>query len=203
MKEYPTISRVIQRDIDVYAFDKLDGSNIRVEWSKKRGFYKFGSRHCLIDSSHETLGESISLIQDSFVELDRIFRDQRYESAVAFFEFFGDNSCFGNHIKEPHRVILIDVAPYKKGILTPDKFLKLFDGLYIPNLVYRGRIGVEAENKIRNAEFDGITFEGVVCKGISKKGSSPITMFKVKTNNWIEKLRNHCDGDEKLFEKLV
>jgi hypothetical protein len=31
------------------AFDKLDGSNMRFEWSPKRGWYKFGSRGQLID----------------------------------------------------------------------------------------------------------------------------------------------------------
>ena len=43
MKQYPTIPKTIQ-SIDIIAFDKLDGSNIRAEWNPKKGFYKFGSR---------------------------------------------------------------------------------------------------------------------------------------------------------------
>jgi hypothetical protein len=43
MKTYPSISRDIVGQ-PIYAFDKLDGSNIRAEWSKKNGFHKFGSR---------------------------------------------------------------------------------------------------------------------------------------------------------------
>jgi hypothetical protein len=40
MKEYPSIDREIRFGEPIYAFDKLDGSNIRAEWNKKRKFWK-------------------------------------------------------------------------------------------------------------------------------------------------------------------
>ncbi len=44
MKEYPTIPQSIGtafRELpNVYVFDKLDGSNLRFEWSKKKSWYK-------------------------------------------------------------------------------------------------------------------------------------------------------------------
>jgi len=40
MLEYPTIKKEVI-NIPIYAFDKIDGSNIRVEWGPKNGFYKF------------------------------------------------------------------------------------------------------------------------------------------------------------------
>ena len=47
MKQYPSISHDI-RSVQAYAFDKLDGSNIRAEWHPKKGFWKFGSRTRLL-----------------------------------------------------------------------------------------------------------------------------------------------------------
>jgi hypothetical protein len=36
MKAYRSIDKRIIPNIFIYAFDKLDGSNIRVEWSRKK-----------------------------------------------------------------------------------------------------------------------------------------------------------------------
>lgn len=123
MKEYPSIPREIDRDLLVYAFDKLDGSNIRAEWSRKTGFYKFGSRTVLIDEK-SSLGEAIGLIRNKYEKgLSKVFRDQRLERAICFFEFFGPNSFAGFHHPEPHDVVLIDVNPHKKGIDPPVDFI--------------------------------------------------------------------------------
>lgn len=46
MITYPSLDYYFDYpEIYIYAFDKLDGSNIRFEWSRKRGFYKFGTRN--------------------------------------------------------------------------------------------------------------------------------------------------------------
>ena len=52
MKEYPSIPYRIHGDLDIIAFGKYDGSNIRAEWSQKKGFYKFGTRKRLLDESY-------------------------------------------------------------------------------------------------------------------------------------------------------
>ncbi len=40
-----------------------------------------------------------------------------------FYEFAGQNSCFGNHVEtDDHKVWLIDANPYKRGILPPREF---------------------------------------------------------------------------------
>ena len=41
------------------AFDKLDGQNVRFEWTKKRGWFKFGMRRRLFDESDVEFGRSI------------------------------------------------------------------------------------------------------------------------------------------------
>ena len=73
MKTYPTIRYFESNDLGkkIIAFNKLDGSNIRAEWNKKRGLYKFGSRTRLISES-DSLGEAISLIKKQEVELNEI-----------------------------------------------------------------------------------------------------------------------------------
>lgn len=55
MKQYPSINGQISYEFPVYVWDKLDGSNIRAEWSKKNGFYKFGTRERLLDSTDKVL----------------------------------------------------------------------------------------------------------------------------------------------------
>ena len=78
MKTYPSIPRKIQ-NVPVYAFDKLDGSNIRAEWSKKKGFYKYGTRKRLLGSDEKPLGRAIELVNDVYgARLNRRFTDKHY-----------------------------------------------------------------------------------------------------------------------------
>lgn len=203
MKQYPTVSRQINREKNIFAFDKLDGSNIRAEWGRKRGFHKFGSRKGLIDSVH-WLGESIHIIKSKYEEsLDKVFRKERYERALCFFEFYGEHSFAGNHEDEKHTVVLLDVNPYKKGILGPKDFLDLFGHLDIPKLLYTGKANKEFEELIRTGKLPYMTFEGVVCKGKPDRKAGLPTMFKIKNSAWLEKLKNFCREDEKLFNSLL
>lgn len=55
MKTYPSISTQVDFSLSYCVFDKLDGSNLRAEWSPKRGFYKFGSRTQLLTPDQATL----------------------------------------------------------------------------------------------------------------------------------------------------
>ncbi len=202
MKTYPSITTRIVPTMHTYVFDKIDGSNIRAEWSKKKGFYKFGSRHRLLSEEQGIIWNAKQMIEDEFgVELDHIFRKQRYESAVAFFEFYGPFSFAGAHEeKDTHDVVLIDVAPYKKGILLPREFLKLFGDLNIPTLLHSGRITSELIDAIKDGTLEGMTHEGVVCKGMDK---NKVCMYKVKSRKWLEQLREYCGNDVKLYKRLL
>ena len=203
MKEYPSISRQIDRSLQIYAFDKLDGSNIRVEWSRKAGFYKYGSRTCLMDANHPELGQAVGLIESKYAQvLSDLFCKERWDHVVAFFEFFGTSSFAGQHKKdESHDVVLIDVAENKKGIMPPNDFVRTFGHLHIPAVVHIGRAGVEFEQSVRDGTLPGMTFEGVVCKGVRK--GRHLTMFKIKSEAWINRLREFCKGDDRLFQKLL
>lgn len=202
MKSYPTIGTKFERT-KIVTFDKLDGSNIRAEWSKKKGFYKFGSRNKLIDNKHPMLGESIDLIMEKYQKpLGTIFSDKKWERSVAFFEFYGENSFAGSHEDEEHVVTLIDVNVYKRGMLEPLYFVELFEEIGIPKVLYKGVLDERLVTDVKSGTLDGMTFEGVVCKYLRKK-NNVVKMFKIKNRSWINKLKEKCDGNDALFRRLI
>ena len=98
MKTYPSIGRRIV-DIDIYAFDKLDGSNIRAEWTRKsRSFTKFGSRNRLLGTDQGKIATASELINDKYAKImtEELSR-HKYERVICFFEMYGPNSFAGNH----------------------------------------------------------------------------------------------------------
>ncbi len=203
MKEYPSIDRKIN-DKFIYAFDKMDGSNIRVEWNRKTGFSKFGSRTCRIDETHQLLGESLQIFKDKYEkDLIDIFKSERWEQVTCFLEFFGKNSFAGNHIEEQHDLVLFDASIYKKGFLLPQDFLKIFANVNIAKLLYKGKCNQNFLEEVQTGRLDGMTFEGVVCKSNEYKLFGLPYMFKVKNKAWIEKLKEKCGNNVKLFESLV
>lgn len=210
MKSYPSISKTPLLNKEVYLFDKLDGSNIRAEWSSKQSFHKFGSRTKLIDESTEMLGESISLIKEYEKRFTNIFKQEGYSEVTAYFEFFGEHSKFGQHINEPHYVKLIDLNVYKKGFLNPSEFRRIFHNNFVPvvNRLYFGELTTEVIKDVENSKLKsragyGITYEGVVGKCDRTKLSHPPIMFKIKTKKWLADLKDYCKDDSDLYYKLV
>lgn len=69
-------------------------------------------------------------------------------------------------------------------------------------LLYKGRIADDFVTSVRTGSLPGLTFEGVVGKGpFLQKEGGPV-QFKIKTQAWLDKLRNYCGSDEALFERL-
>ena len=198
MKSYPTVTAAYELGAYVWEFDKLDGSNIRAEWSRKRGsFYKFGSRTRLIDRAEPVLGKSVDLITEKYDALNGVFRIAGYESVVCFFEFFGPTSFAGLHSdSDIHDVVLFDIAPYKRGILGPDDFMSHASTVETARLLFNGILTDEFVCSVRESTLPGMTFEGVVCKGI---GAS----CKIKSHVWLDRLRTKCGQDEGLFKRLA
>src|SRR5580700_353575 len=111
MKDYPTIpaaGHLLARSDAGYlgrpfvAFDKLDGSNIRAEWDRKKGWHLFGSRRRLLDGSRPLLGQAVGLILDGYGDgLAKVLVDdpafQGTQEATAYFEFLGPHSFAGQH----------------------------------------------------------------------------------------------------------
>lgn len=208
MKAYPSIQNSPLQQIEgkkIIAFDKLDGSNIRAEWSKQKGFYKFGSRKKLIDVNDHQLGEAVGLISQMAKPFAEVFSKNKVERAVCFFEFWGENSAFGYHLDEEHWCTLIDVSVYKKGIIDPEKFLEWFDrdDIRIPKVLYRGPVDEEFYQSVKQGTLDGIGPEGVVCKvGFEQKLGGP-WMVKIKRQSWYDRLKSFCKDDENKYKELA
>lgn len=204
MKQYPSITKDIQKDVYIYAFDKYDGSNMRAEWNFKKGFYKFGTRTELIDNK-SPFGGAIDLIKKKYTDnLSKVFKNNKWNDALCFFEYWGPSSFAGSHnFNEKMDITLLDVNPYKRGIMPPNEFIKYFGHLDIPKVLFEGQITVELFDSVKKSTLPGMTFEGCVCKGeMDKKSNMPI-MFKIKSQAWLNKLKKHCKGNEILFNKLA
>lgn len=192
MKDYPSIpSSRGTRFRELYGchvFDKLDGSSMRSEWSKKRGWYKHGKRKGLIDHTNPHLLEVPELFERTLAEpLTRLARDNRWQHLVVFYEFWGDQSIAGLHFAgDPKRLTLFDAAADKKGILHPREFLRRFNN-YVPTAEYMGRVHWTRDyvERVRRGEVE-CTFEGVV--GKVSDGKYKIVRAKAKTQAWIDKV---------------
>lgn len=205
MKSYPSITKEVRQDIYIYAFDKLDGSNIRAEWNYKKGFYKFGTRNQLTDEKTMPFGRAIPLLKEKYeADLMAVFAEQKWRDALCFFEFHGPSSFAGNHnFEEKMDITLIDVNPFREGILPPTEFIKCFGHLNTAKVLYEGHVNSELFDKVKQSTLEGMTFEGIVCKGANDKKTKMPIMFKIKSQAWLDKLKDYCKEDEALFNKLA
>jgi len=203
MKSYPSISRVdpaLGWDQDLYTFDKLDGSNLRFEWSRKTGWFKYGTRKRLIDKSDPIFGPAIPLFMETLAEpIAEIAHNNKWVNIVAFAEYWGKNSLAGRHDPDdPKQLTLFDVSIYRYGMLGPKEFLEHFKYLNIPNFLGVKRWDKDFVNSVRSSSLDGITLEGVV----GKSGHyNDLTLVKCKTNNWFDAIRRLYSEDE--AKKLI
>lgn len=191
MKPYPSIARSTGQkfqEFDAYVFDKLDGSNLRFEWTRKQGWHKFGTRTRLFDHTDPDFGVAIPLFLSGWQNpLTQIAKDRRWNHLIVFMEFWGEKSFAGKHDPaDGKRLTLFDACPDKKGILGPREFLDCFDGLHTPKFfgIYHWTRGF-VERVRQGLEPAGMTFEGVV----GKAGSGhKLIMAKAKTQAWIDKV---------------
>lgn len=204
MKHYPSVTKEIRHDIKIYAFDKLDGSNIRAEWNFKRGFYKFGTKNQLIDVNSKPFGRAINMVREKYEsDMALVFKAQKWKDAICFFELWGPSSFAGTHnFEEALTVTLFDVNPYKQGILEPEEFIKYFGHLDIPKVLYEGLVTTELFDKVKQSTLPGMTCEGVVCKGANDTAAKIPIMFKIKSQAWLDRLKVYCNGNENLFAQL-
>ncbi len=190
MKAYPSIPRSTGKDFqefDAHVFDKLDGSNLRWEWSKKSGWYKQGTRTRLFDATDEVFGCAIALFERTLAEpLAKIGRDERWERMIVFTEFWGPRSFAGLHEPEDEkRLTLFDVNPHRQGLIGPREFLRRFSHLDVPGYLGERRWTRGFVELVSRGEVEGITEEGVVGKG---GDGHKLVMAKAKTWVWIDKV---------------
>ena len=198
MKIYSSIPSVYQsKDLinrSIIAFDKIDGSNIRVEGSIKTGFDKFGCRRHLIDRNTEMLGVAVNLFKEKEEKILEILSKNKLQGheLTLYFELFGKNSFAGKHeIEDKKDIYLIDVWIKKLGFIEPKEFIDLFSEVGIPKIIYSGILDQEfIDWVINNEEIN----EGVVCKSTRKMKDGNIRMCKIKTGRWIEKVKSKFEN---------
>lgn len=144
MTTYRSIDRISKHrgmGEQCFSFYKYDGSNLRWEWNKKRGFYKFGTRKRMFDESDRQFGEAVQLFRKNYEEpLSKILvNNYRQDKVVVFTEYLGENSFSGFHKPEDKKeLVLFDVHIIKKGLLSPQDFLKQFGHLdFSAELLYQ------------------------------------------------------------------
>ena len=196
MKQYPEIQgpRKAPRE-NCVAFYKYDGSNIRVEWTRKKGWFKFGSRRQLIDETHPFLGDAPAIFLETYGHsLDCIFRRHKFfrdsRNVTVFVEYFGPNSFAGQHDPDDKKeVMLLDVSFHKKGMLPANLFHCYFNHLKIPEIIYMGNFNAQFIKDVEDGKYP--VEEGVVAKGQLPHGRPPhnLWMAKCKTRAWMEKLK--------------
>jgi len=208
MKQYPHIEYWNKGILGetVWGFEKLDGSNIRCEWTKKRGWYKFGTRNTMIDEKHEQFGSAITLFQEKYGEnLAKVFTDSKayrnIRNFVVFSEYYGEKSFAGYH--EPGdkmNITLFDISLFQKGWVPPKQFIDDFGHLEIPRLLYHGNLNKEFANNVKIGKYD--VQEGIMAKGTRKtKGNDIVWMVKLKTQIWLDKVKGKF-GDEAIRKEL-
>lgn len=205
MLQYPSILGVKKMPLGqkCYAFYKYDGSNLRFEWSAKKGWNKFGSRTQMIDRNHEVLGEGVDIFTEKMGDqiIERLKRAypkefKNIERVTAFAEFYGENSFAGSHDENDEKKLrLFDIFLFKKGFIGPKEFVDIFgDWDKSAEVVYQGNLNEELIQKIRHSALDKLLNEGVICKGsndkIQFKKYGSVWMTKIKTFEYINRLKS-------------
>lgn len=206
MKEYPTIPKTYNGDLTCFwVFDKIDGSQIRVEWTDKRGFCKYGSRKRLLGDDQGVLAKAKLLAEAQEHKFREVFKLNKFDKVVCFFEFWGPNSFAGSHLaNDEHRLTLLDIDVYKHGMLSPNKFLEIFEPtqVEIPKFLHYGAVDEDFRNLVRKGQLAGVTYEGVVCKAYSKRKRT-VEMFKIKSEAWIVAVKAKFADNPKLLEQIL
>jgi hypothetical protein len=208
MKTYPSLGYWNNAPFgeSCIGFKKLDGSNMRFEWSKKRGWYKVGSRTELISERHPVLGASIPIFYEKYADkLDQIFMKNRKvtqgaNKVIVFCEFFGPNSFAGWHDPNDEKdLVLFDVHVFKRGFVKPREFIKYFSEVGIPEVKYDGIYTPELVKDVRAGKY-GEFEEGLVVKGTTKKDNT--WMVKLKTDWWLSEIKNRGDEEKISYSSL-
>jgi len=190
MKSYPSIKQ-FRKDRHAnfvgHTFAKIDGSNLRFEWDRKKGWFRFGSRRRLLEETHAEFGIAFEMFRNGFAdEFTKLAVDSGWESIMVFCEFWGAKSFAGQHEEADSKFLTpIDVAIYKKGLLSPSEFVQQFESKFDI-----GYLGTQTWDKqfvqsVVDSTLPGMAFEGV----IGKNGSGHKRLaLKLKSQAWKEKV---------------
>lgn len=216
MKHYDSIPKITEDNEllgkEVWAYNKLDGQNLCVRYTKGEGFSGFGSRKCSLKPGDPNFGNSIEWFYKHYSEtLGRILQEEPYfkgaKEITLYFEWYGDLSFAGVHdpADTSLRLALIDVAVIKKGYIEPETFYNIFSdipGLEIPGVIYKGVLDQGFIESIQkndptspNPQYPTVK-EGVVCRGTRTLRGQRMPKVKIKTDWWISELHKRFKPEQ-------
>lgn len=187
------------------AFDKLDGTNLRFKYTAKNGFELSGTRTQLIDENTPFWGEAITLFNktlksdlENFFRKNKEFRD--YREITCFGEYLGDDSFAGVHGTAEKRIVIFDVlcGHKNKKFVLPQDFIRLFNFIPIPSIIYKGNLNDQFIDWVRKNETLN---EGVVCKGLERSGAykGNVWMCKIKTQKYFNRLKEKYEQNWQTY----
>jgi len=188
MLQYPSIMGASKSPIGkpCFAFVKYDGSNLRWEWSPKKGWNKFGTRRQLFDASTPLFSQAIPLFMNGMGD-EIVYRTKQIvkspERITAFTEFLGPSSFAGNHVEDEEKELrLFDVFLFKKAFVSPKQFIEVYGSMpQAAEVVYSGNLNRQFILDVREGKYN--VSEGVIAKGDGY-------MVKIKTAKYFEMLRH-------------
>lgn len=197
MFEYPSMKNTKKAKFGemVFVFDKIDGSNFRAKWTRKHGFNLFGTRTQLVDETTNYWGDVVKLFNETRAEaLSKYFTDKtKADNIIVFSEFHGENSYAGKHKDEPHKLTVFDVYdPKIKSFMGPENFINYIGSVTeIPRVFANTELNYELVQDVREGKYDVV--EGVICKGIERKGNfaGGVPMYKIKTMQYLDRLKEN------------
>jgi hypothetical protein len=209
MKQYPSINHSSKAPRkECYAFIKYDGSNLRFDWSKKRGWHKFGTRKTMFDETCSVYGSSIETFKNKYQDdIEKVFKHKDFrgvENFTVFAEWFGSQSFAGLHEQDdPKNIVVFDVVLNNKDFLSPKQFIDHFGHLEVAECVYHGNMNESLIAAVRSSDFDTVDFrskyaiknltpEGIICKG--GKGKD-LWMCKIKSQNYYDQIKSRRPND--------
>jgi len=206
VKQYPSIpgpkDTTVPYGENCVGYYKYDGSNLRCEWNKKKGWYKFGTRHRLFDHRDEQFNQAIPIFLEKvgpIVEQIVRLEVKGITDFIVYTEYLGPNSFAGSHLSDdPKQLILLDVHIPKKGFIVPKRFNKIFEGQeFTPEVVYEGKFTAELVADVRAGRYP--LNEGMMCKGSDHRGT--VWMTKIKTQAYLDKLKGNFGDDWEKYSE--
>lgn len=202
------------------AFEKYDGTCLVAEHDWKHpGHFFFGCRSDIplyewilkqeFTKQHPEMKYSAELINSYLKQYGDLILTRLQDAKIKFeydnvrfvFEYFGKDSFAGQHNPRSDRdIVLIDLILLEnqeekilETYLSPDIFVNVAKDCRSARVIYQGKFNGSFVEDVRKGNFDVV--EGVVCKGYGKYQS----VCKVKTNSYMEKLKNHFKDDWKGY----
>lgn len=223
MRHYPSFENINYDKLligeEIWAENKLDGQNFCARYNPRtKDFIAFGSKKMIVDETHPQFGNAVKYFKSNYEAiLKEIIKENTskkkifngVEEITFYFEYYGNNSFAGFHDPNDElKLALIDVFNKKRGYIEPKIFYEIFENknIILPEIIYKGKLTDDFIKTINNNNWTQenciypTVKEGVVCKRSTLMKGQRLPMVKIKTEWWINKLKEKYPTNWKEME---